>query len=253
MPLESAGATDVGRKRGHNEDALLLAPEHNLWAVFDGMGGHAAGEVASGIGIETLKTFFDHCARDAEATWPFRYNKNYDEMTNKLMVGISYCNQRIIEAGDAEIGRHNMGSTAVVCAIQGARAYFAWLGDSRGYLWRRGEITPVTQDHSLVNEMLKKGQLTPEEAVNYVNRNVITRALGQTPRVDVDVEHRDLEDGDVCMVCCDGVNTMLTDDQIAEVLRKESNLDKACANLVEAANAAGGLDNITVALARYHA
>lgn len=253
MPLESAGATDVGRKRDHNEDALLMAPEHNLWAVYDGMGGHQAGEVASALGIQTLKEFFDHCSGDVEATWPFKFNKNFDEMTNKLMVGIAFSNQRILEAGEAEVGKKNMGSTAVTVAIEGSRAYFAWLGDSRGYLWRRGEIMPVTQDHSLVNELLRKGQLTPEEAVNYAHKNVITRALGQTPKVEVDVEPRDLEDGDICLVCCDGVTGMVPDDRMAEILRKEPNLDKAAKKLVDAANAAGGVDNITVALIRYRA
>ena len=251
MGYEFAGATDVGRKRDHNEDALLLMPEHSVAVVCDGMGGHEAGEVASGIGVETIKKFFD-LASDQNATWPFRYDKSKDEGANLLAVAAQWANQRIREAGDADNGRkRGMGTTFVGCVLRGNKAWFGWVGDSRGYLWRRGELHATTSDHSLLNELIKTGRLSDEEIANFQHKNVITRALGMADSTDVDVNMFDLEAGDVCLVCCDGLTGMLTDERIAEILTKESDLQKACQALVDEANANGGVDNITVALARY--
>ena len=251
MGYEFAGATDVGRKRDHNEDALLVMPEHNVAAVCDGMGGHEAGEVASGIGVETIKKFFD-LAADQNATWPFRYDKSKDEGANLLAVAAQWANQRIREAGEAEGGRkRGMGTTFVGCIVRGNKAWFGWVGDSRGYLFRRGELHATTSDHSLLNELIKTGRLSEEEIANFQHKNVITRALGMADTTDVDVNMFDLEPGDVCLVCCDGVTGMVTDERMAEILTKESDLQKACQLLVDEANANGGVDNITVALIRY--
>lgn len=251
MGYEFAGATDVGRKRDHNEDALLVLPDHNVAVVCDGMGGHEAGEVASGIGVETVKRFFE-IASDLEATWPFRYDKNKDEGQNLLSVAAQWANQRIREAGEAESGRkRGMGTTFVGCIVRGAKAWFGWVGDSRGYLWRRGHLTPATSDHSLLNELIKTGRLSPEEIANFQHKNVITRALGMADATEVDVNTFDLEPGDVCLVCCDGLTGMVSDERMAEILTKEPDLQKAAQLLVDEANANGGVDNITVALVRY--
>jgi len=137
MGFEFAGATDVGRKRDHNEDALLVLPEHNVAVVCDGMGGHEAGEVASGIGVETVKRFFE-LVGDLEATWPFRYDRSKDEGTNLLSVAAQWANQRIREAGEADSGtRRGLGTTFVSLLVRGATAHFGWVGDSRGYVLRR--------------------------------------------------------------------------------------------------------------------
>lgn len=252
MPYEYAGLTDVGRKREHNEDALLLAPESRLFAVCDGMGGHQAGEVASGIAVETLERFFQNVTADEEATWPYRLDPRFDEYGNRLVVGIQYANQRIREAG-LEEGKQGMGTTAVAAHLNGSRAYFGWVGDSRGYLLRRGELRPTTTDHSLLNELLRSGRIREEDLENFQHKNVITRALGMGDHVEVDVNSVDLVDGDVLVVCCDGLTGMLEDQRIAEIVLREKSLDKACQKLIDAANAAGGLDNITVALVRYRA
>ncbi len=255
MPLEFAAATDVGRKRDHNEDALLVMPEHSLAVVCDGMGGHEAGEVASGIGVETVKRFFE-IAVNPEATWPFRYDRSKDEGSNLLSVAAQWANQRIREAGDvgnAPAGKRGMGTTFVGCLLRGNKAWFGWVGDSRGYVWRRGELHPTTTDHSLLNEMIRTGRLSEEEIENFQHKNVITRALGMADQTEVDVSSWELEAGDVCLVCCDGLTGMVPDERIAEILAHQADLKKACQQLVDEANENGGADNITVALVRYAA
>ena len=253
MPLEFAGATDVGRKRDHNEDALLILPEFNLAIVCDGMGGHQAGEVASGIGVETIRRFFQ-IAQDPDATWPFRYDRRKDEPTNLLNVAVQWANQRIREAGDADGGRkRGMGTTFVGVLLREQRAHFGWVGDSRGYHFRRGELHPMTSDHSLLNELIKTGRLSDEDIRNFQHKNVITRALGMADLTDVDVNPVDLLPGDICLVCCDGLTGMVTDERMAEILGQEEDLEAACRKLVDEANENGGSDNITVALVRYTA
>jgi protein phosphatase len=251
MPYEFAGATDVGRKRDHNEDALLVAPEFNLAVVCDGMGGHEAGEVASGIGIDTVRRFFE-IARDPDATWPFRYDRNKDEPTNLLTIAVQWANQRIREAGEAdEGGKRGMGTTFVGVLLQDSRAHFGWVGDSRGYLFRRGELRATTNDHSLLNELIRAGQISEEEIAGYQYKNVITRALGMPDLPQLDVTQVDLEPGDICLVCCDGLTGMVSDGRIANILAREPDLGGACRALIDEANANGGIDNVTVALARF--
>jgi protein phosphatase len=252
MATEFAGATDVGRKREHNEDAILLMPEQALEVVCDGMGGHEAGEVASGIGVETVKKFFE-LRQDPMATWPFRYDRNLDESANLLSVAAQWANQRIREAGEAEGGRkRGMGTTFVGCHLSGARATFGWVGDSRGYLWRRGELHAATSDHSLINELIKTGRMSEEEIETFAHKNVITRALGMADETQVDINTFDLEPGDICLVCCDGLTGMVEDARIAEILSEEKELQAAADRLIAEANANGGVDNITVGLARYN-
>ena len=251
MPLEFAGATDVGRKRDHNEDAFLLAPQFQLAVVCDGMGGHQAGEVASGIAVETVRSFFE-LAQDPEATWPFGYDRSKDEATNLLNVAAQWANQRIREAGEADRGtRRGLGTTLVALLVRGTRAHFGWVGDSRGYFWRRGELHPATSDHSLVNELVKTGRLSPGDVESFQHKNVITRALGMPDFAAIDMSQVDLVPGDICLLCCDGLTGMVSDARIAEILGAEKDLHAACARLIDEANANGGIDNITVALARY--
>jgi protein phosphatase len=251
MPYEFAGRTDIGRKRDHNEDALLVAPQFNLAVVCDGMGGHEAGEVASGIGVETVRRFFE-IAADPEATWPFRYDRTKDEPTNLLTVAVQWANQRIREESEAGDGsRRGMGTTFVGVLLRDGRAHFAWVGDSRGYHFRGGALRPTTDDHSLLNELIRSGQISEEEIAGYQYRNVITRALGMPDLPGVDVTRVDLQPGDICLVCCDGLTGMVSEERIAQVLASEPDLESACGALVDEANANGGIDNVTVALARY--
>ena len=251
MPTEFAGATDVGRKRDHNEDALVLLPEHAAAAVCDGMGGHEAGEVASGIGVETFKRFLE-IAKNPDATWPFRYDRELDEAANLLTVAAQWANQRIREAGAEEGGKKKgMGTTYVAVFLRGGSAFFGWVGDSRGYVYRGGSLTPATSDHSLLNELIKTGRMTERDIQQFAHKNVITRALGMADETRVDITKVDLLPGDVCLVCCDGLTGMVSDADIAHIIEGEPDLQAAADKLIAAANAAGGVDNITVALARW--
>ncbi|GAC1337897.1 MAG: Stp1/IreP family PP2C-type Ser/Thr phosphatase [Myxococcales bacterium] len=250
MSTAFASATHIGRRRAHNEDSVLLLPEVGLAVVCDGMGGHEAGEVASRIGVETARLFFE-LSRDPRATWPFGFDPRLSGPANLLSVAARWANQRIREEGERDRGRRRgLGTTFVGCLIAEGKATFAWVGDSRGYLFRRGELHPVTSDHSLLNELRRAGHITEEEVESFPHKNVITRALGAVGDIEVDVTAYDLEPGDVCLVCSDGLTGMVDDDGIAAVLRGEGDLDAAARRLIELANDNGGTDNITVALAR---
>jgi protein phosphatase len=180
-------------------------------------------------------------------------DQHLDESSNRLLLGIQLANARIRHAARQDDNRKGMGSTVVAAQVIGRQAYFAWVGDSRGYLFRRGELLPMTSDHSLLNELLESGALRPDDAASFPHKNVLTRALGLTDRALVDLRPVALEDGDIVLVCCDGLTGMLDDQSICQHLQNEPVLDEACRELISSANEAGGFDNITVALARYRA
>ena len=243
-------------KRDNNEDNLLVFPEQNLFAVFDGMGGHAAGEVASGIAVREMKEFFELTGKDPEATWPFKDDraKNYDE--NRLVTSIKLANARIMEASEGDASKKNMGTTCVSCLfVERAgelKALVAHTGDSRVYLFRNNQLTRITVDHSLVEEYLRMGKITEEEAKNFPQKNIILRALGQQRQVDVEINAHQPLPGDVFLLCSDGLSGMVEDKFIESILQKQgANLETACKKLLDTANANGGVDNSTVILARF--
>jgi serine/threonine protein phosphatase PrpC len=244
MRIEVAGLTHVGMKRNHNEDNYLLLPEENLCCVADGMGGHSSGEIASKIAVEELGEFFKMTSRDQDATWPFKMDKtrNYDE--NRLATGIKLANSDSKYKG--------MGTTIVTVHFANSTAYVGHVGDSRVYFFREGTLKQVTEDHSLLNDYLKAKKLTPEEIENFPHKNVIVRALGMKESVVVDVTRIEPKEGDIFLLCSDGLSGMVTDAQMQDVLSRTSELEKACSQLIDLANAAGGNDNVTCVLARYH-
>jgi len=256
MRLSVAGTTDVGLKRDHNEDAFLLLPEEQLYCVADGMGGHACGEVAARIAVEEMAEFFRLTGRDEEATWPFAEDPALAYGENRVRAGVKLANLRILERARADERLRGMGTT-LVCAHfeRGVGAVvIGHVGDSRAYLWRRGALTQLTEDHSLLNDYLKARRLTPEEIEAFPHKNVIVRALGMKDAVAVDLRREPLEDGDVVLLCCDGLSGMVPDERVAELIRQHLGDLKAGAQaLVDAANEAGGVDNITCILAQYHA
>jgi protein phosphatase len=251
MRFIHAGASDVGRKRTHNEDAFLLLPEESLYCVADGMGGHASGEVAARIAVEEMAEFFRLTGRDEDATWPYKLDprRTYDE--NRLITGVKLANLRIHERARTDERLHGMGTTIVTVAFprEGSSALVGHVGDSRAYLWRRGELRQLTEDHSLLAEHMKAHALSPAEIKAFPHKNVILRALGMKPVVEVDVDRVQLEFSDVLLLCSDGLSSMVPDAGIAEVLRgTHGDLRLAVNELIEAANAAGGMDNVTVVL-----
>lgn len=247
-----AGATHVGMKRSHNEDNYFILPEENLFIVADGMGGHASGEVASQIAVETLYNFFIDTARDREATWPYKENPTlaYDE--NRLITGIKLANRRVYEMAQSNPRYKGMGTTVVTLHCTDAHTYVGHVGDSRGYLVRNGSIEQVTEDHSLLNDYLKVHKLSPEEIANFPHKNVIVRALGMKDTVEVDVKRVEARSGDIILLCSDGLSGMVPDDLIrSTVVESQDNIEQAVQTLIAKANANGGQDNVTVTLVRF--
>jgi protein phosphatase len=248
MRLTYAGATDVGLKRTHNEDAFLLLPEEQLFCVADGMGGHASGEVAARIAVEEMAEFFRLTGRDDEATWPFKLDPARTQDENRLLTGVKLANLRIHERAQSDQRLKGMGTTLVAAYFaKGARTVLiGHVGDSRVYLWRRGAMRQLTEDHSLLNDYLRTRKLTPAEVEAFPHKNVIVRALGMKAQVDVDLLRQDLEEGDVVLLCCDGLSGMVADTAMGEIVRAgHGDPRRTARELVEAANAAGGADNIT--------
>ena len=252
MKIEVSGQTHVGMKRNHNEDNLLLLPEERLFVVADGMGGHSSGEVASKIAVEEVAEFFRMTSQDLEITWPYKMDKqkNYDE--NRLATGVKLANMRIFEKASSETKYKGMGTTIVtVYFAKDSEVVVGHVGDSRVYFFREGTLRQVTEDHSLLNDYLKAKKLTPEEIEAFPHKNVIVRALGMKDTVIVDINRVEPKDGDIFLLCSDGLSGMVPDKQIEQILPAQPDLDKACAQLIDAANANGGNDNVTCVLAQY--
>ena len=257
MQILHASKSDVGMKRDNNEDNLLVFPEQNVFAVFDGMGGHAAGEVASAIAASEVKEFFDFTGKDEDATWPFKgeRERSYDE--NRAVTAIKLANARIIEQSEQDGKRKNMGTTAVMVHFvertgAGPRALVAHVGDSRVYLFRNRQLQRITIDHSLVEEYLRMGKITEEEAKNFPQKNIILRALGQQQQIEVEIHVWEPQAGDIFLLCSDGLSGMITDEAMQGIMQKQgADLDAAAKKLIDTANANGGADNVTVILAQY--
>jgi protein phosphatase len=253
MKIESFGITDVGRKRAHNEDSLSISDDIRLFLVADGMGGHNAGEVASSTAVETIMKFVRRCMEDKDFTWPFGLNSNLSEEANVLLTAIRIANRNVCLRAAERYEYSGMGTTIVGLYMEKETiAHIAHVGDSRAYLFRKGEIKPITLDHSWVNEQIQKNILTQKDARNHRWKNVITRALGNKLHVDIDLSTIDIEIGDYVLLCTDGLCTMVADSDILQIIQNaQEQLEKACKNLVNAANEKGGLDNITVVLLKF--
>ena len=252
LRIEVAGQTDVGRKRAHNEDNFAIMAEYGLYVVADGMGGHASGEIASKMAVDTLHEFFTATADDPERTWPYKMDRSKGYEENRLVTGIKLCNLRIYEQAQRNAKQRGMGTTlAALFAVEDG-IYVAHVGDSRSYRIRDGKIEQLTEDHSLLNDYKKMKKLSAEEIENFPHKNVIVRALGMKESVVVDVSRIEPKEGDIFLLCSDGLSGMVTDPQIQEVLTRTSELEKAASQLIDLANAAGGNDNVTCVLARYH-
>jgi len=232
--LEQFSLTDVGRQRNANEDALFEAGGTPLFAVADGMGGARAGEVAAKAAVDEVAGL-----KDSDAVG----ERNLAEV-------VAQANRRIHELSVGDESLAGMGTTMTAIAVGEDEVAIAHVGDSRAYRLRDGELERLTHDHSLVDEMVRAGRLTPEEAEVHPQRSIITRALGPEPEVEVERMTYRARSGDVYLICSDGLTTMVPEDGIAAILRARSSLKQAGAELVRAANEAGGRDNITVVLFR---
>jgi protein phosphatase len=250
--IDAFGLTDVGRKRKHNEDAYALDETEGLFIVADGMGGHAAGEVAAKITVETIGEFIAATRQKEEATWPFKYNHELQFNSNRLAIAIEKANERVMSAVAAQPWLKGMGTTVVAGLLNEKILSLAHVGDSRAYLYRSGELTRLTDDHSWVHEQVSAGILTEEEAKTHPLKNVVTRALGGGPSVSPDLREMEFTPGDAFLFCSDGLTTMLSDEEIRDmaVADEEKDAEALCQDLVNLANEKGGVDNITVVYVR---
>jgi protein phosphatase len=252
MRIESKSITHVGLKRPLNEDSYCANDEQGLYVVADGMGGHAHGEVASRLAVETIEEFVKLTAGDNDVTWPYGIDETLSLNGNRLKTAIRFANQRLLEHAKSAAGCEGMATTVVAALVSGDAAEIAHVGDSRLYLIRDGGLTRLTSDHSWVNEQVLSGVINDEQARNHPLRNVVTRALGGRPDLEVDVQTVSLQPGDRLLLCSDGLTTMLDDDEILRiVLENDGGVDQAD-ELIDAANRSGGEDNTTAILLRVH-
>jgi PPM family protein phosphatase len=251
LRIEVAGQTDVGRKRSHNEDSFAIMADLGLYIVADGMGGHASGEVASKMAIDTLQEFFAAPADAPERTWPYKMDRSKGYEENRLITGVKLCNLRIFESARANPRQRGMGTTLVVLFAVEDGVYVGHVGDSRVYRVRDQRIEQLTEDHSLLNDYKKMKRLTEEEIANFPHKNVIVRALGMKETVKVDTRFETPRAGDVVILCSDGLSGPVSDPQMLEIILKHSDLTQATAALIAGANENGGPDNITCVVARW--
>jgi len=239
MILRAAASTDVGMRRGANEDRYALAPDLGLFLVADGMGGHSAGQVASQLAAEAAL----EAVRALEGASV--------SLTEKLRQAVEIANRRIHNTAQAKRELAGMGTTLVAILATDERVALAHVGDSRAYLLRRGRIRCLTDDHSLVGELLRRREIDEAEAREHPHRHVLTRAVGVRRVVQADLAELTPIEGDLFVMCSDGLTTHVEDDEIAEHALGDRDPQDVCDRLVAAANSRGGDDNITVVVVRY--
>jgi serine/threonine protein phosphatase PrpC len=250
--LEAFGQTDVGRRRKLNEDNFLLDTEANLYAVCDGMGGHNAGEVASKMAIETLGAFIQKSHKEKEITWPYGLDVSLSFDGNRLKTAIQLSNKKVYKAADNREDYTGMGTTVVAALVSGNVMTVGSAGDSRCYVLREGVLTQITRDDSWVSAAWAEGILSADEIDKHPLRNVITKAVGAKDSIEIEVVEHKLLPGDLAFLCSDGLHAMITDVKIREVLTPvPAGLEEAASKLIDAANEAGGKDNVSVVLMRY--
>ena len=248
MTVESRSLSDVGLKRPINEDSFCSNDDEGLYVVADGMGGHAHGEVASRIAVETIEGFIKLTSGDQDITWPYGIDEGLTLNSNRLKTSIRFANQKLLEHTRQESDCEGMATTVVAVLVDQGVADIAHVGDSRVYLVRSGDIRCLTSDHSWVNEQVMSGVINSDQARTHPLRNVVTRALGGKQELEVDVQTLELETDDRILLCSDGLTTMLDDSEILDIV-----IDggvEAADRLIEAANRNGGEDNTTTILLR---
>ncbi|NUQ19486.1 MAG: Stp1/IreP family PP2C-type Ser/Thr phosphatase [Gemmatimonadaceae bacterium] len=255
--------TDVGRTREHNEDAFLVADlasgnaalddrlerhiasdRGSLFMVADGMGGAAAGEIASAMAVQTV-------LEELQARWVANDRKDPESFATALKVATDVANARIHKMAAEQPEYRGMGTTATIAGLLGDTLYVAQVGDSRAYLIRDGKARQITKDQSLMQRLIDAGEITEEEAEHSERRNIILQALGPEPSIRTEITHQQVRRGDTLVLCSDGLSGLVRPDEIARIVSDERDLKMACKRLIDRANQNGGPDNITVVVARF--
>ena len=247
MMLSSFGGTDTGRSRPHNEDAFLALDAYSLYAVADGIGGYEGGEVASRMAIETLLEVVPDMLGQRGRTPPAEFSDQAHRELAILRYAVYVANRRIYDSGKGTPSLARMGTTLTALLILNGFAFLAHVGDSRAYCIRRGRLEQLTQDHSLVAEQIRAGTLRPEQARISSYRHVITRALGTEEQTHPDVASIAVQKDDIFLLCTDGLTEMVSDNEIVGIL-SISEPRAVVKKLIDAANKAGGVDNITAVI-----
>jgi protein phosphatase len=244
MTLEFFSATDTGRARNNNEDSVAVDEESRLIVLADGMGGYNAGEVASGMATSFIKSELGRWLSEASD------NASDTDVRRAMDICVDNANRAIFNAANSNPQYAGMGTTLVVGVFREGRLLMGHVGDSRGYRLRGGRLAQITHDHSLLQEQIDSGLITAEQAAFSANKNLVTRAVGVEDTVLLETHLHDVMPGDLYLLCSDGLSDMLDDESIAQLLQGSDSLSEVGAALVDAANDAGGKDNISVVLAR---
>jgi serine/threonine protein phosphatase PrpC len=244
LTIELSAAVDPGRARSNNEDSVALDDEVALAVLADGMGGYNAGEVASNMATSFIRTELGRWLREAQD------HASDAEVRRAMDICVDNANRAIFNAANSNPQYAGMGTTLVVAVIRDNRLLVGHVGDSRAYRLRGGRLQQITRDHSLLQEQIDAGLITPEQAAFSANKNLVTRAVGVEDTVLLETHQHDVQAGDVYLMCSDGLSDMLDDASIGQVLQAHDSLTAACQALIDAANDAGGKDNISVVLVR---
>ena len=243
MKYEFVALTDTGRTRQNNEDSVAYTLETGVAVLADGMGGYSAGEVASGMTTAFLNSELSRWIEQAGK------KTSLNDVKRAISICAGNANLSVYNAANADPSYHGMGTTLVVGVIQNEHFVIGHIGDSRAYLLRGEVPKQITKDHSMLQEQIDAGLITPEQAQFAANKNLVTRAVGVDAYVDTEVHEHAIQSGDIFLFCSDGLNDMISDHEIAEVLKNSNiSLQARASALVDAANAAGGRDNISVLL-----
>lgn len=249
MRVISKGLSDTGRKRDHNEDSFLIDEELSLFVVADGMGGHAGGGTASRIAVETIDAEVRKARFRADSPFLQKTPLQESRIPEVLRTAVEAACANIFRAAQGDPRLAGMGTTTIALLVKDGAAFFAHVGDSRAYLVRGGLVQQVSEDHSLVNEQIRAGMITPEEARHSRYKNIITRSVGFEQEVMVDVMGLACEAGDTFVLCSDGMSNLVEDREILEIGAR-AELEAVPKGLVDLANERGGDDNITVIAVR---
>ncbi|MDH3253448.1 MAG: Stp1/IreP family PP2C-type Ser/Thr phosphatase [Acidobacteriota bacterium] len=246
MNIKVCAESDLGRSRSVNEDLYLVDSDSSLYLVADGMGGHGNGEIASRITVQTIAKYLRK--RSSSSSRRLRGGKRQAHHSDRLREAIKAANEQVLAEVEKDEQLTGMGATLVALLVDGSTALVAHVGDSRAYRLREGQLEQLTDDHTWVHEQVSAGLLSDQDARSHPFRSVVTRAVGGGEDVLVDLESLDLRSGDTLLLCSDGLNAVLSDGDIQQKLQEGATLEARCRELVAAANAGGGPDNITVVL-----
>jgi serine/threonine protein phosphatase PrpC len=251
LQIACDGLTDVGRVRADNEDSFRILDPLHLFVLSDGMGGQAHGEVASSMAVETIVNYCQDAKDDPNATLDKLPSQQWAEKTTRLESAVQLANSKIFQAAQKNPEQYGMGATLTAAWFDNGRLSIAHVGDSRAYLLRGGNLQQLTNDHSLVAEQVRRGIITPQQAESSEIQSVLLRALGAHAEVEVDIDEVGIYPRDVLLLCSDGLTRMVTEPEIAGSLQAETDPHAAARKLIELANERGGIDNITVIVARF--